>query len=415
MLDRHPSREQLDRYVQDELPLPQRRRIGKHVSVCSFCQRREHRLLEESSQGAESYEAAIRRAAMGAATWLKRFENESHHARELLAELLQDPGPEPLDRLREAPQALALQLLRLLKERCRSAWSQEPAQAVELAELEVVVAERLDEARCGSGVAADSRALAWADLGNSYRILSDFEAAEMALKKAAEHQRLSGDPLTESEILSVLASLRRGQGRYSESFATFDRVIQIARKGDDCHGEGRALIAKGTALGDQALGGRGGFRDSIRLLRKGMARIDPAAEPELMLIAQHNFLYFLTESGSSREADEILQRDRHLYGTLGREVHLTRLCWLEGSIAEGLGRIPEAEMSFRRAREILSHQQLVLEAASVSMHLALVLCKQGQRQEARNLVEEAIPVLETLGIYPDALAAKLLSLRLRSS
>jgi tetratricopeptide (TPR) repeat protein len=415
MWGQHPSREQLDRHVRDDLPLPQRRRIVKHLSGCSLCERRERRLSAEVSQSIPvSYEAAIQRAALGAANWLKRLEDESHHARELLAELLHEPGPEPLERLRQAPPALGLKLLCLLQEHCRASWSQAPVQAVELAQLEVAVAERLDETRCGSGVAADSRALAWADLGNSYRILSDFGTAELALNKAVEHQRLSGDPLTESEILSILASLRRGQGRYSESFATFDRVIQIARHGEDRHREGRALIAKGTALGDQALGGSGGFRDSIRLLRKGLTRIDPAAEPDLMLMAQHNILYFLTEAGRSREADQILRRNRHLYGSLGREVLLGRLHWLEGSIAEDLGRFGEAEMSLRKAREFVSHQQLVLETASVSLQLGLVLCKQEQRQEARILVEEAIPIFETLGTYPDALAARLLSLRLRS-
>jgi tetratricopeptide (TPR) repeat protein len=415
MLDRHPSREQLDRYVQDELPLPQRRRIGKHVSVCSFCQRREHRLLEESSQGAESYEASIRRAALGAATWLKRFEDESHHARELLAELLRDPGPDPLDRLRQAPQTLALKLLQLLKERCRSSWSHEPVKAVELAELEVVVAERLDEARCGSGVAADSRALAWADLGNSYRILSDLGAAEMALKKAVEHQRLSGDPLTESEILSILASLRRGQGRFDESFALFNRVLGIAREGDDRHREGRALIAKGTAMGDEALSGSGKFSQAVRILRKGVARLDLEVEPQQVVAARHNVLYFLAEAGRSREAEQLLEQERHLYQNLGSEVYFAKLHWLEGTIADGFGRLADAQVSLWKARELLSQQQLILETASVSLRLGLVLCKSGQRQKARSLVEEAVPVLETLGTYPDALAAKLLSLRLRSS
>jgi tetratricopeptide (TPR) repeat protein len=415
MLDRHPSREQLDRYVQDELPLPQRRRIGKHVSICSFCQRREHRLLEESSQGAESYEAAIRRAALGAANWLKRFEDESHHARELLAELLRDPGPEPLDRLQQAPQALALRLLRLLQERCRSSWSREPARAVELAELEVVVAERLDEARCGSGVAADSRALAWADLGNSYRILSDFGAAELALKRAVEHQRLSGDPLTESEILGILASLRRGQGRFDESFALSDRVIGIAREGDDRHREGRALITKGTAMGDQALSGSGNFSQAIRLLRKGMARLDLEIEPQQVLAACHNVLYFLSEDGRSREAEQLLEQERHLYQELGNEAHFARLYWLEGMIADSFDRLADAQVSLWKAREFLSQQQLILETASVSLRLGLVLCRGGQRQKARRLVEEAVPIFETLGTYPDMFAARLLSLRLRSS
>jgi tetratricopeptide (TPR) repeat protein len=413
MFDQHPSREQLDRYVQDDLPLPQRRRIRKHVSVCSFCQRREHRLLEESSQGSVSYEAAIQRAAMGAANWFQRFEGESHQARELLSELLRDPSPEPLDRLRQAPQTLALKLLRLIQERCRSSWSQEPVRSIELAELEVVVAERLDEARCGSGVAADARALAWADLGNSYRIVADFGAAELALKRAAEHQRLSGDPLTECEILGFLSSLRDNQGRYAESVANCDLMLQIARQGEDCRWEGLALMAKGTVLGDQALVERGDFRSAIRTLRKGMVRIDPNSDSDLMLKMQHNVINFLNESGESREAAQTLQRNRHLYDVSGNTL-VTKLHWLEGSIAEGLGRVHEAERSLRKAWEILSEQELIREIACISLQLGLLLCQQGQRHEARRLVEEAIPIFDILGNYPKMAAARLLSLRLHS-
>src|SRR5262245_25983355 len=107
----HPSREQLDRHVRDDLPLPQRRRVTRHLSGCPLCQRRENRLSAEASQSIPvSYEGAIQRATQGAAVWLKRLEDESHHARELLAELLRDPGREPLDRLRQGPPALSLKL-----------------------------------------------------------------------------------------------------------------------------------------------------------------------------------------------------------------------------------------------------------------------------------------------------------------
>jgi hypothetical protein len=83
-------------------------------------------------------------------------------------------------------------------------------------------------------------------------------------------------------------------------------------------------------------------------------------------------------------------------------------------IADSFDRLADARMHFWEARELLSQQQLILETASVSLRLSLVLHRGGQSHEARKLVEEAIPVLESLGTYPDALAARLLSLRLRS-
>jgi tetratricopeptide (TPR) repeat protein len=408
----HPSREQLERYVEDDLPLPQQRRMARHLSGCSLCERRERRMSAEVSQRIPvSYEGAIQRAALGAFNWLKRLEDENLHARDLLAELLHDPGPEPLDRLRQASPALSLKLLRLLQERCQSSWFKEPARAVELAELEMAVVNQLDEARCGSALAADSQALAWADLGNSYRILGDFQRAEMALMKAAEYQRLSGDLLTEAKILAFKASLRKQQGRYAESFTNYDRVIGIARLGGDRHLEGQGLIGKGNALAEQPIAGMDDLHSSIRLLRKGMARIDATSESALMLMAQHNLANQLNVAGKSQEAEQILGRNRHLYEDLGG---FAKLHWLEGSIAESLGHIQKAEMSLRKARELLSHLQLVPGVAAVSLQLCMVLCKQDKRQEAGQLLEGIVPVFEELGIYNKAFAARLLALRLRS-
>lgn len=362
-----------------------------------------------------SYDGAIRRAAQGAAVWLKRLEDESHHARDLLAELLRDPGPEPLDRLRQAPPALSLKLLRLLQERCRSAWFEEPVQAVELAQLEIAVAERLDEARCGAGVAADARSWAWAYLGNSYRILSDFRAAELALRKAAEYQKLSGDPLTESKILGIQASLLKNQGRFEESFSLWDRVINIAREADDRHLEGWALFAKGTTASTQAITGRGSnFQSSIRLLRKGLARLNPTADPDLLLMVQHNVLITLAEAGRPCEAEQILVRERHLYESLGKETFFAKLRWLEGTIDEGLGRLAQAETALRSARDLLQQQQRVLDSAFASLHLSMFLCKQDRRGDARRLVDEIIPVFESVENKPAEAAARLLAHRLRS-
>jgi tetratricopeptide (TPR) repeat protein len=279
--------------------------------------------------------------------------------------------------------------------------------------MAVVIASHLSESRYGSGLVADARALAWAYLGNMHRITCDQTKAEQALRIALEHQKLSGDPLTKSEILSFLASLRRSQERFEECAVLYDQVIEICREGEDRHGEGRALIAKGTGLGDRTIGEIGGRRETIRLLRKGMARIDPSAEPELMLTARHNILYYLAESGGAYEAHQMLKKERHLYLGIGKSAHVAKLPWLEGIIAEGLGRLGESQAFLWKSREILDEGQRSLDAAFVSLRLGFVLSKQGRRSEAKRLVEEIIPVFESLDVSRAASAARLLFLRLR--
>jgi hypothetical protein len=56
-----------------------------------------------------------------------------------------------------------------------------PVAGVELARFAVGISGRLDEERYGRGLVADTQAMAWACLGNSYRVASDLRRAEEPL------------------------------------------------------------------------------------------------------------------------------------------------------------------------------------------------------------------------------------------
>ena len=414
MWGHHPLRESLVSYVRDELPLPQRRKVGKHLSSCPLCQRKAHKISVESSQGLAGlgYEAAIKRAAEGTREWLNRFNEETRHANSLLATLLESESGD-LDRINDSLHTHTLKLCQLLQERCRATWFQEPIKAVELAHMAAAVSDRLSESQYGSGVVADARARSWAILGNSYRIVSEFEKAEQALRAASEHQKLSGDLLTESEILSAWAILRKFQGRFREATTTLDRVIHISREGDDHSREGRALIVKGTVVGEGALAETGNFQDAIRFLRKGVSRIDSSAASDLVLAARHNIVFLLNESGRALEAWQMLEQERHLYHDLDKQRHFTKLYWLEGKISAELGYLEKAKCSFQRARELILEQRIPRDLGFVSLDLSLVLGRQGRRNEAKHLLDaEVIPILDAVGTYQDSIAARLLFFRL---
>jgi tetratricopeptide (TPR) repeat protein len=416
MVGNHPDRESLTRYVRGELVHARKQRIRKHVSSCFVCQRRETKLSAEAEKELTfvDYEHAIKNAAEKTFTLLKSLDDEERGAAQLLSGLVESGPSEYLDRIGREPQFQSLKLFQLLQQRCRSAWvEQSTARAIEFAQMGVAVASHLSESRYGSGLVADARALAWAYLGNLHRIACDRMKAEQALRIALEYQELSGDPLTKNEILLFLASLRRSQECFDECDALYEQVIEICREGEDRQGEGRALISKGTALADRTLGEINGRREAIRLLRKGLARIDPSADPDLTLAARHNILYCLAESGGAHEAHQMLKKERHLYLGTGESVHLAKLPWLEGIIAEGLDRLSESQALLWKSREILDEGQRSLDAAFVSLRLGFVLSRQGRRREAKRLVEEIIPIFESLNVSRPASAARLLFLRLR--
>jgi tetratricopeptide (TPR) repeat protein len=346
---------------------------------------------------------AFDRAEEGVSRRFARHVEELDAAASLAVDLLAAPEAGRGDLLRQ-PRFQALGLCDLLLERCREAWTEEPARAVELAALAVEVAGRLDEAHYGAGLVEDARARAWAHLANACRIGSDLRRAEEALAAAWEHHRRAGeDAFTEAEIQSFEGSLRNSQGRFEEAVRLFDRALAIYREGRDRHLEGRTLLQKGMARGH---GGR--LKEAIRLTRRGLAAIDAAEEPRLEVVARHNLVVYLHESGESREALTVLERSRRLYDVLGEPLHRARLRWLEGRIFRDLGRLEEAEASLGEARTAFLERGIAFDAALVSLDLAMVHVRRGGAGEVQRLAAEMLPIFESRDIHSEALAALVL-------
>ena len=409
MRDIHPSRELLARYVKDELAHPRKLRVRKHLASCTVCQRKTHKLSVESERdsGFVDYEAAFQRAAKHTFKWLDSVGDEFRLARHLLPELLQGTRNDRLERINDS-RFHTLRLCQLLREQCRSAWQVDPHRAVDIAQVALALTEYLDESRYGPGSVADSRALSWAALGNSYRIVSDMEKAKWALKYAAKEQERSGDPLTEGEILSYQASLWNTIGRYDRATALLDRAVEIYRAIEDRHNEGRALIATAMVLGDS-----GRHKEALRAIRKGRSRMS-SADPYLSFAVRHNITFYLTESGKYGEARRELEKERHRYLTLGK-AQQSRLYWLEGIISEGEAQFDKAATALWKARELLVEGELGLDSAFVSLRLSLVLARQGCRNEALGLLEEVIPIFTSQKVMAEANAACLLYMRLRGN
>ncbi|MFY9822520.1 MAG: tetratricopeptide repeat protein [Thermoanaerobaculia bacterium] len=349
------------------------------------------------------YAPAFDRAEEGVRRRFARHVEELDAAASLAVDLLASPEAGRGELLRQ-PRFHALGLCDLLLERCREAWTEGPARAVELAALAVEVAARLDEAHYGAGLVEDARARGWAHLANACRIGSDLRRAEEALAAAWEHHRKAGeDSFTEAEILSFEGSLRNSQGRFEEAVRLFDRSLAIYHEGRDRHREGRTLLQKGMARGD---GGR--LKEAIRLLRRGLAAIDPAEEPQLEVVARHNLILYLHESGDSREALTVLERSRRLYDVLGEPLHRARLRWVEGKIFRDLGRLEEAETSLTEARAAFLERGIAFDAALVSLDLAMVHARRGDAGEVQRLAAEMLPIFESRDVRSEALAALVL-------
>lgn len=350
------------------------------------------------------YDAAFERAAARASQRLAVILQEQKEVETSLAELLREPPSRRTELVRTEERFYRLKLCELLEARARELWSEDPSAVADLADLAVQIAERLDPARYGERLVEDVRAVAWAHLGNAYRIASDLRRAEEALRRSLEHHFRAGeDASTEAEILSFLASLRNSQGRFEEAARLLDRVIEVYHAGKERHLEGRAMIQKGLALG---YGGQHG--KAIRLIRSGLSRLDLHREPRLAVAAWHNLVVYLTESGRHREALETLEKQRQLYLNHGDQMHLVRFNWLKGMITRDLGRLEEAEAALREARDAFVERGIGFDAALVSLDLAMVYALRGDHGQVKRLAAEMVPIFESRDVHQEAIAALLI-------
>ena len=351
-----------------------------------------------------SYTAVFGRVAARLGEHLKRALRESREAPDLLAELLLLPREQRFERVRSEPRFRILLLCDRLEEASRATWTEDPAAAAELAELAVEVAEGLDGRIYGPALVEDARALAWGYLGNARRVAGDLIRAEEALDRAERlYCRFELDVLTQARLLVFRASLRNAQGRFAEAARHLDRALPLYRDAGDRQMEGRTWIAKGMVLGNGS-----DFQPAVECLREGLELIDPAAEPRLLLVAHHNLVWFLDDDGRHQEAEELLERKRHLYLEVGNRMDLVRLRWLEGRIALHRGRLGDARQCLGLARDAFVEQEIGFDAALVSLDLAVAHARQGDGEGVRRIVSEIVPVFQAFNVQPESLAALLL-------
>ena len=295
-------------------------------------------------------------------------------------------------------------LCETLLSRSQACRYQDPEQMILLAERAVAMAEGLDPMEYGRELAADLRARALTELANAYRVADDLEAAERMLRRASEWSaRGTQDPLLLARIMRTTAAQRGAQRRFPEALALLDAAYTIYERHGDRFNAGGALISKGlyTGYGNDP-------EKAIQYLAAGLAMINPASDPKVVLSAVHNLVNFLTDCGRFQEARRILRRSRKVYFAAGDRLNLIKMRWVEGKIAFGLGELEAAEAAFRDAQTRFEQAGLAYHAALVALDLTAVLLEKRETVAARKLVEQTITIFRSRRVAREVLAALLL-------
>lgn len=409
MDERHIPEEMLGRFLRAEGSREETRRVVRHLlRGCPQCLEMSRQATSGvgafASRGAagweEAYEEVFARALAFAGEEERRLALEKVRGWALWAELEPLNPPARFARVEAEARFHTFGLYERLLEASRWYNRADPAEAVDVVRLAVLVAERLDTARLGEERWADVRAGAMAALGNALRIAEDFEEARQAFDQAWHLLRQgTGQPLERASLISLEASYRKDVGELELAESSLEEALEIYRKAGDSHLQGRVLLQMGEIVGHAAP------ERGIAHLRRALALLDFSREPRLELSAQHALAQFLSDSGQPEEALAVLERARPLYEQFREELVQLRLHWLEGKIAARLGELAEAESIFAQLWDELHARGLHQEVVLVTIDLAQVLTRKGETARAAELAGQCFTIMQRWGLHRDALAA----------
>ena len=392
MKEAHLSLEPLARWLAGDLPYEDLidQVLGHFVARCAVCRRRYEEIL--------------------------RLQRDIEHWDERVAVFEVVQAPELVDRLTGLPFDEQLGLVcddesfhtwgvcQLLLRRSREAAFEDPARAVNLAELGLKVAFNLDDAYDPHWV-LDLRAKACAYLGNARRVLGELRSAETAFRDAHEYlgRSMTGNDRVHAEILDLESSLRRAQRRFEKALELLDEAIDLYDELSDAHRRGRCMVSKAKVLDDM-----GNFAAAIDLLPSALELIDAERDPGLVVQARHNLICSMINGSRFQDAERLLPEVRRQITQLAKPLDLLRLRWAEGAIAAGLSQTSQAEQIYREVQQEFFRHGLAYDAALVSLDLAMLYANQGRHADLRQLSSEILPVFEARDVHREALAALLL-------
>lgn len=408
MVREHPDVKLLERFMRNELQGQERRAVVRHLLTgCPECVAVTRRLWS-FGESPLSCVPAVRSGPEGE----RRASGGHREASRLLAELLDHPRSRRLSLICAGERFQNTALCGLLIERSRRAGT--VAEAEEMAEAAVAIAGQMEGRPCGATVVRSLRARSWAHLGNARRLAGDLAGAEESLAAAeAGYGGAAADPLEVAELHSFQACLLGEQGKLEEAGRLLERVLAVHRSSGERHLQGRTLIQKGTIRSwavEQE--GEPAARESIRLLRDGLALLDERSDPGLAANGLHRLGLLLAETGRGEEALAAARQARVLYEELDDASNLIRLCRLQGKAEEVLGRLEAAEAALLEAREGFLLEGLGAETALVVLELAVLYKRQRRSPDLHRLAGEISPIFRTRDIQRHIAAALLVFRRI---
>jgi tetratricopeptide (TPR) repeat protein len=378
--------------------------VQTHVAGCARCSRRLQRLQTQRSVAYAAYDAALSAGARRLQDLQATYARERTDGKALVSELLKHPAERRLILIRNHPRFHTWGVFERLLEMSILESPRDAGVSEKLARLALELSNHLDESRYGTQAIEDLRGRAWAYIGNACRVQSDLRGAQEALDRALVHLRQgTREPWERAVWLDLKGSLLRAQRRFGEALQLMNRALVLFLAVGDRHRAGRTLLNM-----DNVFHHSGRSEEGIPLLYRALELIDPDQEPMLLLMAKHNLVDDLAESGKYMEAQRLFIQARPLYRRFTEPFVEIRRLWVEGKIVRGLGQSEKAERLLLAARNGFIELASSYDLALVSLEIAGLYAEQGRNAELKQIAEEMVPIFSSRQIQREALAAFIL-------
>ncbi len=401
MLSEHPTPAEMEALLQGSLPSSREPEIVRHLLAdCEPCRNVLAAYRQPPADLDDAYEEALDRAFRKARSYARHLRHQATRAEEASALLSRGGGLRSLCTEGDRP-LRSLGVYQALLERSWAIRHDDKAEMVELAQAAVNVALRLNPRLYGPGLLMDLQARAWGELGNAHRAADDLDKAEHAFGKAFELlPQGTGDLSLKARLYDMYASFLGTYRQFGLSLAAFDIAHSVYLEIGDRHLAGRALVKKAIYLHYS-----GASDEAIPLNESGLTLVEKDRDPNLILEAQLNRLWFLAACGHYEQATRELFEQRADFGKLEGRVNTIKLRWLQGQIAAGLEKWTSAEIALLEVKDEFEKIDMGYHAALVSLEIALVWMRQNRLAQTEKSVKEAARVFLTLGIPRETLGA----------
>jgi len=417
-IDEHPSTEAIERMVDGQADLEERKHIVRHLMKgCERCMKVAaflHELADRRTlpsprhwrQAATIDEALDRASEIFVPREVERQRREAVSAEAMLARLLALPIDDRHAWVTRSVKCHTPAFVRALLLEAVEAGRRENGLRWTLVDLAQTAAERIPPEKYREVELASLREEVEIAKALALRRTGDLhEALYLAVRLVA---RPPQDASNHGEALSALATVLADLGHFEQAAAFLDHARAIFRLLRNPHLEGRVLISQACALcWIEPETAHQRAEEGIRLL-------DAAANPRLVLCGRDAQIVSLVNLDKGQEAAEMLRRYRSLYGQF-TDAH-TRLhrAWRKGMVLSACGFHREAAGVFRVLASELKARHQEQEELLVTLDLARALLGSSETGTASNPGAEAVAILkdvavrcQALGLHRDVMVALL--------